>query len=385
MDPYVWKRLWRRPWLSLCGMVFSGVLCFLLCFLAGYRQQQQAKLEQTQDTFEVRCIVSNRNGTRTDGLRMGITQYYFVTSPEYAVSAHVKDLQATKEFEAVWGELGISEARLVGVTHERCAEALDPAMGGSVTYLEDGFYEREEMLCLVSQECYQMLGEGNTVTLSVTDPYINPKYEPNLGKGKVELQVAGYYAGTGTEIYMPFPAAQSLCDRISQRRSCDSLAFLAKNNRELEALSEAASQRFSAVDPAADDSVMPNVAFTIHDEQYRATVAALEQNLARVRYLLPLVAALGLCVGFLISFLATRGERRTYALMRTLGMTRGKLFASILREQMLLPLMAVVGTALWTKQYVPAILYLLCDTIGCCAAILRSVRVAPTAILREQE
>ena len=30
MDPYLFKRLWRRPWLSLCGLVLSLTLCILL-------------------------------------------------------------------------------------------------------------------------------------------------------------------------------------------------------------------------------------------------------------------------------------------------------------------------------------------------------------------
>lgn len=101
--------------------------------------------------------------------------------------------------------------------------------------------------------------------------------------------------------------------------------------------------------------------------------------------MLPVILLLSLGVGFLVSFLATRGERRTYALMRTLGMTRGKLFASILREQILLTLLAAAAAAGITGRFRPAIWYLVCHSVGCCIAVIRSVRVAPTAILREQE
>jgi len=90
-------------------------------------------------------------------------------------------------------------------------------------------------------------------------------------------------------------------------------------------------------------------------------------------------------MGFLISFLATRGESKTYALMRTLGMTKGKLFASILREQMFLTVLAALGVALVSGSYFTALGYLLCHSVGCCIAVIRSVRVSPAAILREQE
>ena len=127
------------------------------------------------------------------------------------------------------------------------------------------------------------------------------------------------------------------------------------------------------------------MALKIYDEQYRATVAALEQNIQRTALLVPLILLVSLGVGFLVSVLATRSERRTYALMRTLGMTRGRLFGSILREQLLLPAIAAVLCAVAAGKPLSALSYLISHTIGCCIAVIRSVRVPPTAILREQE
>ena len=186
-------------------------------------------------------------------------------------------------------------------------------------------------------------------------------------------------------LFMPFAASQRLCMELSNRLSSDSISFYARDNLHLEKISDGASEMFGPVDPMASDVSVPRLALTIHDEQYRATVAALEQNIARTQFLLPLIAALGLGVGFLISFLATRGEQRTYALMRTLGMTRVKLFLSVLREQMILVALSVVLVALLTKNYIPGISYFVCHAVGCCCAVVKSVHVPPTAILREQE
>lgn len=385
MDPYILKRLWRRPWLSLCSLVLSGVLCFLMCFLTGYQQEQRDKLVEAQESFEILCVVSNVRGNQTSRLRLGSWAEYFVTSEEFELHKYIKDLRMTKEYEATCLSLGLADALLTGVTNERCVDDLNPALGGSVTLLQEGFYESEELLLLVSEEIYSELGAEKTVTISITDPAINRYWHPELGFGTAEFRVVGYYAGKGSDLYMPFPAAQALSVGISQQTHVDSIAFLAADNKKLEELSRAASLKFKTVDPLETETTGLYAALTIHDEQYRATVAALEQNIQRTAYLLPLIAVLGLVVGFLISFLSTRGEIRTYALMRTLGMTRGKLFASILREQILLTVLAVAAISVLMKNFPPALFFMICYAVGCCTAVLRSVRIPPTAILREQE
>lgn len=387
MDPYLWKRLWRRPWLSLCSLILSGVICFLLCYLSGYRLEQQERLAQTRESFDILCVVTDRKGTKSASLRIPSLTASFVSDEEFGMAEYVRDLRITKEFEYSCPELGIVSQPgfgdlLLGVSRTECADLLDPAMGGSVTYFAEDFYGREDYVCLVSEGLYEQM-EGDTLTLSVIDPYVYSSINPTVGTGKIEFTVAGYYSGSGRTMFLPYAASQKLAFEISGRASTDSIAFYAVDNQQLEALSEAASEMYGTVDPMATGE--PKFALTIHDEQYRATVAALEQNIERTAYLLPLVGLLGLGVGFLISFLSTRGESRTYALMRTLGMTRGKLFASIVREQMILALLAILAVALVTKNPGPAGIYLVCHSVGVFAAVVRSVRVAPTAILREQE
>lgn len=385
MDPYLFQRLWRRPWLSVCSLVLTGVLCFLLCFLSDYQRRQEEKLAQTEESFEILCVVSNKTGTQTSGLRLPAGASYFVTSEEFAIHNHIRDLRMTKEFRASCAELAISDALLTGITNQRCADALDPAMGGGIVRVKEGFYDSDEMLCLVSEEKYALLGDDKTIRLLVKDPYYITGSWPEGGSGTVTFRVAGCYSGTGDAIFMPFPASQKLGYELSGKTCVDSIAFLAADNRSLAELSEAALEQFGHVDPMADSDGHSGGALTIHDEQYRATVAALEQNIQRTRYLLPLVALLGLGVGFLVSLLATRGESRTYALMRTLGMKKERLFFSILREQLLLPLAVILALCALTKAFLPAFIFLLCHTAGCFVAVLRAIRVPPTVILREQE
>lgn len=385
MDPYLFKRLWRRPWLSLCSFLLSGALCFLLCFLSGYQQEQEAKLEDIQDNFEVLCVVTNITGTKSTGLRLPTGYLYFVSSPEFELHQYAKDIRMTKEFTVSCMDLGLSDAMLMGVTNAKCADALNPSQGGDADIWVDNFYESEEMICLVSQEVYSTLGDQETVTMTVTDPSVYGIAMDDSGRGRVDFRIVGTYKGQSDTIYMPFYAAQFLGMEISKCGGVDSISFLAADNRKLEALSKTAALKFKPVDPLVANPHKWDAALTIHDEQYNAMVATIEQNIERTRYLLPLISLLGLGVGFLISFLSTRGESITYALMRTLGMTKKRLLASILREQLLPTLLAVAVISLLTGQFLPSLFYLICHTVGCCCAVIRSVRVAPTAILREQE
>lgn len=388
MDPCLFKRLWRRPWLSLCSLILSAVLCILMGILSGYRSNQELQLEQTKAEYDILCVVTNRRGTHSTSLHMRQDVLDFVLgNTEERFDTHIRDLRITKEFEYTCPAMGLVselDLLLIGASSERCVDVLDPALGAKVTYLTDNFYNQSDYLCLVSEEVYHNL-PGDKLKLFVEDSSISPNIREYVGTGTAEVTVAGYYAGTGNRIFISFDAAQALAQEISSAGSCDSISFLAANNEALEEMYTVAKRYFGTVLPNADEDSVPKVALTIYDEQYRATVAALEQNIARTGYLLPIVLLLGLGVGFLISFLFTRNESRTYALMRTQGMTQGLLFLSILREQLLLVALAALLALCVTREIGPTAVYFGCYSVGCTACVIRAIRVPPTAILRDQE
>lgn len=389
MTPYLLQRIWRRRRLSICSLVLCAVLCFLMSYLSGYQQELEVRLEETKTRYDILCVVTDRRGSRSTSLRMNrdVVDFVMDESAE-GLAPYVRDLRITKEFSYTGIPLGLhsySDLFLTGVSSEKCAEVLDPETDGQVTYFTDDFYGQDGCLCLVSEALYEELGT-DTLSLLITDPFVSQGLYEFVGRGTVEFQIAGYYAGGGHQIYISFAAAQRLGNEISGGlRSADSISFIAADNTRLDEIYAVAATYFGIVDPNAGDKSIPKVALTVHDEQYRATIAAMEQNILRINILMPLLLLLGFGMGFLISFLATRGEKRTYALMRTIGLTRGKLLVSILLEQTLLPLLAavVIGTAM--ANLLPSLLYLLCHCTGCAAVAVRAVRVPPTAILREQE
>lgn len=390
MDPYLFKRLWRRPWLSLCSLILSCVLCLLMGLLSGYRQELESRLAETKTKYDILCIATDRHGVTSTGLKMGedILEFIFDES-EDGLAQYVRDLRITKEFSySCIGEGLFAEADmlLVGVNDPRCDPRLDPELGAEVSLKAEDFYTGDSFQCIVSEELLGRLS-SNKLRLDLTDPYIsdNIRSFTTIGTGSVELTVVGSYAGTGNRIFISFETARRISQEISMKESCDSLSFFTADNENYDDIYTVAKRYFSKVDPNAGSKLAHKPALTIYDGQYRATVTALEQNIARTGYLLPIVLLLGLGVGFLISFLFTRSERRTYALMRTLGMTRWRLFGSILREQLILVAVAVLAATALTGEIVPGGMYFLCYGVGCTACIFRAICVPPTAILREQE
>lgn len=416
MNPYTIKRLLRRPWLSILSIILTGAMCFLLCFLTGYLERQEQELETTRTSFDISCVVTTRDGARATGLRMS-SRYIGAIEEGSRLHPFIRDLQITKEFTGlILSEMRPSpydnyreDVTVLGVSDEKCHDSLNTALGSQVVMLGgDSFYDSSERICIVSEVLWRTLNStrkseladlenaGIPITeemrtapyileIRTTDPMIDPEFEPDRGRGTVTLTVAGYHLGKGDTVFIPFGVAMDISQEFSGRQSCDSIAFTAADNLKLEELAEAASEFFGEVVPAGSFYADPPFALTIHDEQYRATLATLEQNIRRTRILLPMLLLVGFGMGFLISFLSTRGEKRSYALMRTQGLTRGRLLISVLVEQTVLPLAAALTTGALLGKLLPAAAYLCCHCVGCILVAVKAVRVPPTAILREQE
>lgn len=130
MDPYLFKRLWRRPWLSLCSLILSCVLCLLMGLLSGYRQELENRLAETKMEYDILCIATNRHGVASTGLKMGeeILNFVFDESEE-GLMQFAREVRVTKEFRYSCFQAGLvaqGDQLLIGVNDERCDPKLDP-------------------------------------------------------------------------------------------------------------------------------------------------------------------------------------------------------------------------------------------------------------------
>ncbi len=374
MEGTMIKRLIRRPWLSLTGFLVGGALCLLLCMLTLHIDREQAHLADVRNSYEIRAVVSDVRGTKTDRLFMSYRYTNFLKDEINGLGAYVRDLQLTKSFD-MSAPFGTGMA--IGVTNERCADALNPKAGGAWYAETEGFFESSERICLVSEVYYEAYAEQE-VSLVLTDGYAMGE-----GKGEYPFKVAGWYKGEGTNVFLPYPTSQSIAGQLAEAPSSDSACFIVKDNDRIDEMLAVAGTMFQKVDPGEGQGRA--FALTVHDRQFKATIASMEQNIRRTSYLFPLIALMTLCVGFTLGILGTRRELKTYALMRSLGVGRFRLFASVLAEQMLMPLLAAGVTAAVLGRPLPALLFAACHFVGCVFAVLRPVAVSPTKLFREQE
>ena len=148
MDGTLFKRLLRRPWLSLTGLLISSALCLLLCLLVVHLDQQEAHLEEIRGSYEIRAVVSDLRGTKTDRLFLSHRYTDFLKDEQNGLGGFIRDLLLTKTFD-LKATFGVGKA--IGVSSEGCASKLNPKAGGA-WYSEVGdFFESSERICLVSE------------------------------------------------------------------------------------------------------------------------------------------------------------------------------------------------------------------------------------------
>ena len=376
MDGMLLKRMLRRPWLLLVSFLVSGALCLLLCLLVSYRDRQQTHLDEIRQSYEIKAIVTDLRGTKSDNLKLSRRYTDFLQDTENGIGAYVRDLCLTKTFFEM-SDSGYSA--VIGVSNECCADAMNRRIGGDWEAEVDDFFNSEDMICLVPASDYNRLA-GQEISLGLKDMYALESNQDRIWT--YTFRVVGWFNGTARAVYIPYKTSQSIAAHLAEAPSTDKASFTVKDNAKIDEMLEIAYQMFRKVDPSKTNY---DFSLTVYDKQYKATVASMEQNIRRTSYLLPLIGLLGLGAGFLLGLLGTRGEVRTYALMRTLGKSGASLFFSVLAEQLLAPFAAalIVGAAL--LRPIPAMLFFGCHLVGCVLAVLRPVTAPPTRLLHDQD
>ena len=376
MDPYFLKHLLRRRLNTLATAVFCTVLCTLICFLSVYVDRQERQLRDVEENMDIKCVVTNARGNQTTELGIRAKYIDYVMNEDSLFHSYVRDIVTSKRFYTTDG------VDFIGVSSEVCSDKLNPKMGGAY-HTDEDFMNSSDYVCLVSGEKYEDM-KDETFTVDLYDP--RAKNEDNTVRHKTySFRVTGYYVGEGDTVYLPIKTAISMASEIAMNGyyKIEEMSFFVKDNASLDEMKALAKEVFIEAAPE-NDRVSVNCALVFYDSNYLTTVATLKQSIESTRFLIPFIMALGLGLGFVISFLSTRGESRRYAMMRAIGMTKEKLFLSVLREQSAIPLAAAILTALIFASPMPSLEFFLFYEVGCMISVIRVVKVRPIMILKER-
>ena len=380
MINYVFKRIIRRPFLSLAGLVLAGALCFALCFLVSYRDRQEADLKAMQKSYLVRGVITDARGTKANHMRLHRRFLQFVQDEEKGLGSYIENLCLIKNLEC---DSALGKGYAVGISEPRADKRMLEEQGGGYYIEKEDFFESKDFCCLVPETAYEEYKDK-----SIACAMVNPYTSAGIGTGDrpnnwtFNLEVVGWYKGGGMDVILSFPTVQRLAGRLTSTESVDAISFDLKDSSQADLVREVAAKEFVTPDPSST-SFRP--AITVQDKQYRIAITEMEQNIARTQRLVPVCLFMSLAAGFLMGFLSVRGETKTYALMRTVGMGKGKLVLSVLAEQLLLPLAACLAVGFIMGLPLVALLYFMCYTVGCLAAVIRPALSTPTKLLRVQE
>ena len=130
----------------------------------------------------------------------------------------------------------------------------------------------------------------------------------------------------------------------------------------------------------------------LRDQAFVETVAGLGRYITFSQILLPaLCGAVGL-LGFIVSWLMVNGRRMEFAVLRGLGASKGRVFATFFLEQGALALLGcVVGSVLLTLLgggwvgWLAAAAFLVCYLMGCALAVAAVGRTNLMSLLSERE
>ena len=124
------------------------------------------------------------------------------------------------------------------------------------------------------------------------------------------------------------------------------------------------------------------------DQSFTETVSALGRYITFSRILFPALFAMVGLLGFLISWLMVNGRRMEFAIMRGLGASRRRVFASFFLEQALLCLTGCAGLLFLSGgavKWLAVLAFLLCYLIGCALSVRAVGRTNLMALLSERE
>lgn len=327
-----WRAMWRR-WVSALLLIAVAAMgaCGAVVLQNLTVRQENARREAVSNT-KINCVVTNARGTDSGNLQMLSAFVEMLEGKRRERGCYLDDYVTNVRAKAT-----ISLERPKGAALRRILSIdSDPALHeveGAVVAFEEGWTEDvlrgKELVCLVSSD---LKTGADSITISQTQGQ------------KTDLHIIGTVTGgPGNTIYCPY--FMPYIEGQSAAFMTDSCSFDIRDNDRLEETKEEIYKWF--VEPKLSNQ-MDGLTFgvLVQDEIYQNTLSEIRDNLSMLRLMQPVLFVLCGGIGFFASYLATRGRTKEFAVMRCIGMSRGKVFGLVMTELAVLALFgAVLGTA----------------------------------------
>ena len=351
MFSYIICSIKRRKAANLITVGIGIMLVLLLNLYFGSIRSYQTQLSELAENVPIFCQVTNLNGTM--GNEIFISERIVEALEQ---SAYVKDLSYMTVVMAGEGDFKEAEyskylnLHVVGANSVEAVGEMTDDMFSMDAQSVDELLASDRMECIVNENVLKKRGWeiGDKITLKCY--YYDPaselhKIEIHPMGGTVEVTIAGTMEETSgktnavrTDVVIPGKAARHLFAQSGLIFFADTVTFHVKNPLDLNGFKAAMRDiGLMEVSPEAGDSYT-GCALVVRDADFIASATHLRHAAELLQSFRPVVCALVLLIGYVVSYLAGNSRREEFALMRLQGVKKLPAAFLFLAEQMLLVL-----------------------------------------------
>ena len=429
------KRLCREKAKSLTVPFIALTLVVLINALGGIEQWLEAQYEDILDNFAIRAQLSDLSGLNTRELHIGRVDIERFSNPDAPMSTYnfITDLALRRTFHGERMADGVPVG-LIGITSLAADEVLTLDYTVAINFF-DGFdggeLQSDEFVGLVSEDLLHLTVDGKiNIGISIQLPGLLERvFVPEHNPGIVQDEWGNFFFTDGfhmwpahpdsiffyetyTEgelitiertftvigsvsgvventVYGSFWPLTALLEEYTEKPPYSELLSLRiADNRDLSTFKGIAAMHYARAGPLFDTRPL---AITVFDLEFYETLEPLRQNAILVGVAIPIVYIISITVGFLTSMLLTRRRNAEFAVMRSVGVSRGSIFFGAIGEQLAL---CAIGAAFGLSLIAlfwgyldferPAI-FIACYMLGAVFSAARAARTNVLAILRERE
>lgn len=393
----------RRRFKSLVVLAVSLVLVLFINMYAETISKHQDTLTELYENIEVAGYITSADGTKLDDLNIGgsvihsLEESGFIGRALYTRSLRCM-MEPLQELDPVSIYVKLFNApKLVAATEIAAISSFSRTLPVFMEGYDEELFASEETVCIVSDDFLvsNNLQLGDQLQLAVVE--YSSQILQEYRHGTVSLQVVGTYPSTNymAPLYCPWAIMEDIYQDLELPLIWDSASFIFQNTQELgEFKVLLGGMGFVSGDAGRRPGQDDKLGFIIDDGILTAATSSVSGYIQLSHILYPIIYLLCAGIGFVVSYLLVRLRKPEFAIMRSLGTSRGGGFLLFFIEQALLAttgtvlgiiVSLILSQGLTTTQMLSVAGYLVLYLVGTAIAITTLNRVNVIQILTARE
>lgn len=344
----------RNKWKSISTVSICIFIFILLNLYLIYIYNCKMQLNDLPNISPIYCSISNLNGSSQVGLEISENLI-----KDLEASTKVKDVAFSIRMLAGIGDFPIEDWNKKLNLNAAGANSITAVSGISLEdiHMEDdivSFFTSSNPTCIINKSIMDknQLKVGDNVILNLYYQYYDEKeYLHYAPLELLSLKIIGTMElfSTNTlqlppDILIPFGTVREVFHQNKIDFYADSASFYVTDPLQLNVFKDEM-KSFGLLERAPSAKLTyDGIALAVRDTTFRTLASQLRQSIDSLERFFPFISTIIIFIGYITSFLLLNSRQKEYALMRALGVGRGKCFFIFFLEQFLLIILgALIG------------------------------------------